>query len=164
MPISALCPQTSLLRDPGTRGTIHKNKVKVQRISIESFLHVIKVNPWKPDVHNGFVRKPHNHKSVFLHFFACLEQFHIILFLPVVNWPKTDIFGVSKIWKSPFFRHLVYMLCIAAYIFVAVFTGPEEHGVAAPGCKIDQVDNSLLIEGAQHRLDGRKVTLRAGLL
>ena len=45
-----------------------------------------------------------------------------------------------------------------------IFTGPEEHGVAAPGCKVDEVDDGLLVESAQDGLDGRKVTLRAGLL
>ena len=45
-----------------------------------------------------------------------------------------------------------------------IFTGPEEHGVAAPGCKVDEVNDSVLVESAQDGLDGREVTLRAGLL
>ena len=50
------------------------------------------------------------------------------------------------------------------HIFVSVFTGPEEHGVAAAGSEVDEVGHGLSVQSVQDGLDSRKIPLSTGFL
>ena len=47
---------------------------------------------------------------------------------------------------------------------MSIFTSSEEHRVATPGSKTDEVQYCLLIKGTQDGFHCREITLSAGLL